>query len=254
MAGLVRERNLTFLAASVAYYAFVSLIPLLLLALVVGSAVGGRAFTDRIVVLTGQYLSGSGQELIVGALTDAQSRVGASVVSLVALGWSGLKLFRGLDIAFDEVYGDEQHPGLVEQVRDALVVVVAVAGAAVLVVAVALALRLLDLQLPYVNLLGSLALVAVLVVAFLPLYYVLPPDDVTVWEALPGTLVAAVGWVLLQLGFRLYAANAGSYEAYGYIGGVLLFVTWLYFASIVILLGAAVNAVRHRNLTPGLTA
>ncbi len=245
MAGLVRERNLTFLAASIAYYAFVSLIPLMLLALVVASAVGGQAFADRVVSLAGQYLSGSGQQVVTEALTNAEGRVGASVVSLVALTWSGLKLFRGLDIAFDEVYGDEQQPGLAEQVRDALVVVVAVGAAATLVVAVALALRVIDLRIPYVNVLGTLALVAVLALAFLPLYYVLPPDEVTVREVLPGTVVAAVGWVLLQLGFRLYAANAGTYEAYGYIGGVLLFVTWLYFASIVVLLGAAVNAVRQ---------
>jgi membrane protein len=87
-------------------------------------------------------------------------------------------------------------------------------------------------------------LVVVLTLAFLPMYFVLPPVDVTLGEVLPGAAVAAVGWVLLQVAFRIYAANAGQFEGYGLIGGVLLFVTWLYFASIVVLLGAAVNAVR----------
>lgn len=90
---------------------------------------------------------------------------------------------------------------------------------------------------------GLLAPVAVITVALLPVYYVLPPVDVALWSALPGAVVAAGGWVLLQLGFRVYAANAGQYAAYGLIGAVLLFVTWLYFASIVVLLGAVVNAV-----------
>jgi membrane protein len=93
--------------------------------------------------------------------------------------------------------------------------------------------------------LGTLALVVVLALSFLPIYYVLPPVEVSVREALPGAVVAAVGWVLLQVGFRVYAANAGRYAAYGLIGAVLLFVTWLYFASIGVLLGAAVNAVRR---------
>jgi len=45
---------------------------------------------------------------------------------------------------------------------------------------------------------------------------------------------AAVGWTVLQIGFQLYASNAGQYEAYGAVGAVLLFVTWLYFAGIII--------------------
>jgi len=244
---LVQERNLSFLAASIAYYAFVSLIPLMLLALVVASAVGGEAFADRVVTFLGQYLSGSGQEVVTEALTNAEGRVGASVVSLVALIWSGLKLFRGLDIAFDEVYGSEQQPGLGEQVRNALVVVAAVGGAAALVVAVAVAYRTVDPAVPFVGVFGSLALVAVLAVAFLPLFYFLPPREISLREALPGTVVAAGGWVVLQIGFRVYAGYAATYEAYGYLGGVLLFVTWLYFASIVILLGAAVNVVIERD-------
>jgi len=59
-------------------------------------------------------------------------------------------------------------------------------------------------------------------------------------------MVAAVGWVILQIGFQVYASNASQYAVYGLIGTVLLFVTWLYFASMFILLGVAVNAVRRR--------
>jgi membrane protein len=98
---------------------------------------------------------------------------------------------------------------------------------------------------PLVNVFGTLIPVAVLALALLPIYYVLPPVEVSVAEVVPGAVVAAVGWVLLQVGFRPYASNAGRYAAYGAIGAVLVFVTWLYFASIVILLGAAVNAVRR---------
>jgi uncharacterized protein YprB with RNaseH-like and TPR domain len=47
----------------------------------------------------------------------------------------------------------------------------------------------------------------------------------------------------LATSIAFYAANATRYAAYGVIGAVLLFVTWLYFASAVVLLGGAVNAV-----------
>ncbi|NHN48322.1 YihY/virulence factor BrkB family protein [Halostella sp. JP-L12] len=242
---LARDRNLTYLAAGIAYYAFVSIIPIVLLAVAVASFVGGQALAERVVSMLSQQLSSAGQDIVTQALTATSGRAGASIVGFVALTWSALKLFRGLDQAFDEVYADEMEASLLDQVKDALVVVVGIALAVGLVVAVGAALSILNLQIPFINVLGTVVLVAVLTLAFLPIYYVLPPVEVSVKEVLPGTVVAAVGWVLLQIGFRIYAANAGSYQAYGVIGAVLLFVTWLYFGSIVILLGAAVNAVRR---------
>ena len=246
---LAQDRNLTYLAAAIAYYAFVSIIPLLLVALAVASVVGGQALADRVADMLSQQLSSSGQEVITEALTGTSGRAGASIVGFVTLTWSALKLFRGLDQAFDELYADEVEASLLDQVKDALVVIVGIALAVGLVIAVGAALSILNLQIPFIDVLGTLVLVAVLTIAFLPIYYVLPPVEVSVKEVLPGTVVAAVGWVLLQVGFRIYAANAGSYQAYGVIGAVLLFVTWLYFGSIVVLLGAAVNAVRRGPTT-----
>ncbi len=241
---LARDRNLTFLAAGIAYYGFVSIIPLLLLAVVVASAVGGEALADRVTSMLSQQLSSSGTDTVSQALTNSTGRGAASVVGLITLTWSALKLFRGLDQAFDEVYTDDVEASLLDQVRDALVVILGIGLAVGFVVAVGVALSILSLEIPLVNVFGTLVLVAVLALAFLPIYYVLPPVDVSVKEVLPGAVVAAVGWVLLQVGFRIYASGASQYAAYGVIGAVLLFVTWLYFASIVVLIGAAVNAVR----------
>jgi membrane protein len=122
-----------------------------------------------------------------------------------------------------------------------LLIVLAVA----LVVAVGYVLRMPSVAelVPLPNLVGTLVLIAGLVVAFLPLYYVLPPVEMTVREAIPGAVVAAVGWVILQVLFRFYLSQAGKYQAYGVIGTVLLLLTWLYFAGVLVLLGAIVNSV-----------
>jgi membrane protein len=242
---LARDRNITFLAAGIAYYGFVSLIPLVLLAVVVASAVGGEALADRVTSMLEQQLSSAGAATVAQTITHTTGSGAASVDGLVTLTWSALKLFRGLDQAFDEVYTDELDTPFLVQIRDALVVILGIGLAAVLVVAVAVALAVLPLDIPFVNVLGTVVLVVVLTVAFLPIYYVLPPLDVSLREVIPGAAVAAVGWVLLQIGFRIYTSNANRYGAYGLIGAMLLFVTWLYFASIVVLLGAAVNAVRR---------
>ncbi|WP_049927371.1 YihY/virulence factor BrkB family protein [Halopiger goleimassiliensis] len=240
------DRELTFLAAGVAYYAFVSLLPLVLLALVVGSLVGGEALAERLVLLAGDFLPAAGEELLVTTLTTEAGRAEATVVALLVATWGGLKVFRGLSLAFDRVYDEAARDPLLEQLRDGITVVLAIATGLALMVGVGAVLGLVAHDLPFAGVLGWLALLVGLVIVFLPIYYVLPPVRVTIREILPGTLVAAVGWVLLQAGFQLYAANAGRYQAYGAVGAVLLFVTWLYFAGALVLVGAIVNVVLFR--------
>jgi membrane protein len=242
---LVTDRNLTYMAAGIAYYAFVSILPLLLLAVTIASFVGGQALADRVVSLLGRQLSPSGRQTVTRMFTNTAGRGAASVVGTLTLAWSATNLFRGLDQVFDEVYLNESDTSLLEQVWNALVVGLGIALAVALVVGVGVVLSILPVRVPVVDLLGTVALVVVLVLVFLPIYYVLPPVDVSVREVLPGASIAAIGWVLLQVGFRMYAPTTGRYGAYGVIGAVLLFVTWLYFASIVVLSGAAVNAVRR---------
>lgn len=244
---LIRDRNLTYLAAGIAYYAFVSIIPLMLLAVSIASFVGGEAMADRVVDMLSQQLSSSGQNLIRDALANTAGRGVASVVGFVTLTWSSSRLFRGIDQAFDEVYMDTVDTSLLEQIRNAVVVMVGIALAIALVVVSGIVLSVLPLEVPFINLLGTVILLVVLVAAFFPIYYVLPPLEVTLREVLPGAAFAAVGWMLLQIGFRIYATHAGEYAAYGAIGAALLFVTWLYFASIVLLVGAALNAVIRKT-------
>ncbi|MFB6139373.1 MAG: YihY/virulence factor BrkB family protein [Halosimplex sp.] len=238
---LVRDREVTFLAAGIAYYAFVSLLPALMLLLVVASAVGGEALANEVVAATGDALSPVGQELIRSTLLDASGRAPATFLSVALLAWSALKVFRGLDVAFSRIYGTEVADSLVGRVWDAVVALGAVGVALAALVAVSALVGYSGVAL--VGLLGTVALVVVLTVVFYPLFYVFPDAEGSPGDALPGTLFAAVGWTLLGTGFRVYAGSAGQFELYGVLGVVLLLVTWYYVGSIVILLGAALNAV-----------
>jgi membrane protein len=237
------DRDLTFLAAGFAYYAFVSLIPLVLLALVVGSLVGGEQAAQRLITVAGDFLPASGEQLVTEALTTESGRAEATAVALLVATWGALKVFRGLSLAFDNVYDEVAEESLLDQITDGLTVIVAGAGALVLMIGIGAALRLVADTVPFADVLSLFALLLGLVLVFLPIYYVLPPIPVAVEDVLPGAIFAAVGWTILQLGFQLYASNAGQYEAYGAVGAVLLFVTWLYFAGIIILVGAVLNVV-----------
>lgn len=240
----VSENNVTFLAASIAYYAFFSIVPLLLLTLSLGSLVGGETFAERIVALVEQHLSASGEELVSTAVANPDGRAEASIVGLLALTWSAIKVFRAVDTSFDRIYAQDVPTGLPRQIRNGVTVLVLVGlGVGVMLGVGTLVRRPSIVALPFVDVLGWIVLVVGLTVVFLPLYYVMPPIEMTVRSALPGTLLAAVGWIGLQIGFQIYTAYAANFEAYGLLGGVLLFLTWLYFGAILLLLGGVVNAV-----------
>lgn len=235
-----RRVEVGFLSAAIAYYAFVSLVPMLLLGLAVGSVVGGPNLANAVVGATSTVLAPAGQELVRDALVGADpgQRGGATVAGLALLLWSGLRLFRGLDDAFRRIYGTRRSR-LTAQVRDAFVLFLAITGGVAAAV-------LLGGVLPAVTVLGSVGTVLLpitLTVVFLPIYYFLPETDVSIREALPGTGVAAVGWWLLTEVFRVYAANAAQYELYGVLGAVLLLLTWFYLAGTIITVGGIVNAV-----------
>lgn len=58
-----------------------------------------------------------------------------------------------------------------------------------------------------------------------------------------GSALAAVLWVLVSLLFSWYTENFGSYdETYGSLGAAVGFMTWIWVSSMVILLGAELNA------------
>ena len=239
----VRTRDISVLAASIAYYAFVSLLPLLVLTTVVATVLGGAGLRTAVLDLASRYLLPVGQDLVGEALTNSTGRGGVTFVGLLLLLWSSLKLFRGIDTAFARIYGTAARDFL-GSLRVGVTVLVAVGagsfGGITLVGLVAL------FRSP-VALLAPLVLFGILLAVLFPVYYLTPAADVSVREALPGALFCAAGWTVFGTAFALYAAIAttsGRFALYGALGAILLLVTWFYLAGLVLLVGATLNAVR----------
>ncbi len=241
------DENVTFLAAGVAYYAFVSLLPAAVLALVAAVLVGGERLAAAVIDASADVLTETGQDLLVTALVDGPGRGSVTLISLPLTLWGALKVLRGLDIAFSQVYGVAGADGLVEQLRNALVVAGSIGASLVAVVVLGGALAALDVGV-VLELAGVVALPVVLTVAFLPMYYVFPGADVSVREVVPGAVFAGVGWTLLRTVFQAYvdfqaAGDGGQTAVYGVLGAVLLLVTFLYFGATLVLVGAVLNVV-----------
>jgi len=245
------EKNVTFMAAGLAYSAFVSLTPLLVLSFLAFATVGG-GLEARLLEFASRWLPGPVAEVVQQTFRE-QSGVGsASVLGFLVLAWGALKIFRGLDTAFSEIYETVDDNSFADKIQDGLVVSFALGVAVVGTVATSAAFAGFADSLPFGGYAMPLVLLGGLVVAFLPMYYVFPDCDLTAREVVPGALFAALGWVAFQTLFRVYlrVSDPGSGS---FAGSVLVVITYLYFSALVLLLGAVINAVigDHSTGRPG---
>lgn len=235
----LRAEKVTFIAGSIAYHAFVSLLPLLVLVIAVLSTVGNPP-EEAIVSLAGAVLTQDASEALLRQLAAGASS-GVSVLGGVVLVWGALRIFRGLDTAFSAIYETESHNTIADQFGDAAVVfltfglaIAAAWGIDVLLDAVGTG--------PVAWLAERVVLICGLMVTFFPMYYIFPDADVSVRETIPGLVVAAVGLVAFVSVFQFYAAYKAG-DGGSVIVGIVVLLTWLYFSGLIVLVGAAVNAV-----------
>jgi YihY family inner membrane protein len=242
---LAKAQQLTLLAAGVAFYGFLSLVPLMLLALGLAASIGGEALADRLSAAATDILTVQAQTLLADAVTDQAGRRGATVAGILGLLWGSSRVLRGLDRAFSQVYGTVGEKSLLDTIWDATIVSIAIAAGLALLGVLELAVRFLPgLEVTIaVAVVGQLFVVLGLFVTFLPLYVIFPDANVGVREATPGTVVAAVGWFVLSRTFSLYAGLLSEYAVYGALGAVFLVLVWLYVGATVLVFGAVLNAV-----------
>lgn len=250
MIAVARNEQITFLAAALAYYSFASIVPLLVLTTVVASIVVGDAFATELVTFIEAVLTPSSQGVLQSTLSTTTGRGGATIVGVVTLTWSSLKAFRALDTAFSLVYGQEVTHGYVEALVDGVVAFAAVAVAVVASIGLVSILELVDL--PFPALVGFVVHVVVLAAAFYPLYYLFPDVEMAYTEAVPGALLAALGWTTLSGLFNVYVENAANFALWGVLGAALVLVTWFYVGSLLLLVGATINAVLAGREVPSV--
>lgn len=251
---IFREKKVTFLAGSIAYSAFVSLVPLVMFFLLAVSVFGAPELQQEIIDVATEHVSPS-----VGGVLDVMiqeqraagpgSTISATLIGLVIFLWGAIKVFRGLDTAFSEIYETTAQLSLLGQVKKSLVMLATLALGVIAMVAMTAVVAFVP-SIPYIGYVVPVLLVIGLCGVFFPMYYLFPDVDVAPRDVIPGVIIGAVGWAVLQVLFQLYVSLTGSGGSL--IASILLLVTWLYFSAVILLFGAAVNAVGRVDAgTPG---
>ncbi|WP_262272447.1 YihY/virulence factor BrkB family protein [Microvirga yunnanensis] len=250
------QDRLMAVAAGVTYYALLALFPALgALVSIYGLFADPATIQDHLTALSGVLPGGALEiirEQVIRIASAGEGTLGFSfVIGLAVSLWSANAGMKAVFDALNIVYDEEEKRSFVKLNLESL----AFTLAAVAFILLALAgIVVLPIVLDFVGLgsgiewLLSLArwpiLMAAVVAGLAVLYRYGPSRDKAEWKwVTPGSLVAAVLWLVASMLFSWYVANFGSYnETYGSLGAVIGFMTWIWISSIVVLLGAEINA------------
>ena len=231
------------LATSIGLAIFLSLFPLLLVAIAVAGFLqaGGDGFTRD--VISGLGLQGDAAETMRETLqTAAETRRAASIVGFVGLLWAGLGVVGALQNGINTAWQSKGR-GLV----DKAVSLLWLAGAAVLFIATGVIGTVMQLV-PWVAAPLALAAgVAINVLLFLFTFSLLGNQKVGWRHHLPGALVAGIGFEVLKVVGTIVVPRsvADSSALYGTLGVVFATLAWLLIYGRLIMYAAIVNVVRH---------
>ena len=258
-----KEDELVDRAAALTYFGVLAIFPALL-ALVSTLGLVGRSATQPLIDNLGTVAPGPAKDIITTAIENLQrSRTSGGVLFIVGIAvafWSASGYVAAFMRASNAIYEiEEGRPIWIKApVRLGVTLVLGI-----LLALTALAVVLTGgLAEQAGNLLGigetavtvwDIAkwpvLLAVVSLMFAILYWASPnvKQPAFRWVS-PGGMVAVIVWLIASAAFAFYVANFGSYnKTYGALGGVIIFLIWLWLSNIAVLLGAEFNAEIERS-------
>ena len=250
-----RDRVLA-IAAGVTFYALLAIFPAIAALVSLYGLFAEPGTIQNHLATLGGFLPGGALEIIGEQVKRIASKPGGTLGFGFALGlgtalWSSNAGMKALFDALNIVYEEQEKRGFIKlNLQSLLFTVGAVAILILALVATAVLPHLLDfvglgqVVETLLSLLRWPILLVLIMGALAVLYRYGPSRETAEWRWVStGSIGAAILWVVASMLFSWYAANFGSYnETYGSLGAVVGFMTWLWISTIVILLGAELNA------------
>jgi membrane protein len=257
--------HVTNLAAALAYYAFLAIPAVLLVAVGVFSLVGDPGAVQTIIDKLRTVAPEEALTLIQRTLNRVTETASGSGIAMLVVGsvlalWTVTGAMDTLMWALNSAYDREETRGFVKRRLVALAMVV------LMLIAFSLVFGLLVLGPSLSGWVGSAvgaeALVKILwwtaqwpililglLLAFAAIFYLGPNVDHPRWTFVSiGTVVSVVVWLLASGGFAFYVSQFGSYnKAWGSLAAVIILLTWLWISGLSLLFGAEVNAEAERS-------
>jgi membrane protein len=260
-----KEDELTDRSAALTYYAVLSIFPALIaLVSIVGLVGDPKTITKTLTDLVSSIGPSSAAETFKGPIEELTKSSGTAgvllIVGIAAALWTASGYVGAFIRAANVIYEVEEGRSIIKlrplQILVTLVLILLVAVVLVALVvtgpvakAVGDAVGVGSSAVTVWDIAKWPVLLAVVAGMIALLYYASPNAKLGGFKSiLPGSALAVVVWLLASAGFAFYVANFGSYnKTYGALGGVVVFLVWLWITNVAILLGAELNAERERS-------
>jgi membrane protein len=237
------------MAAGVAYYAILSLFPLMLgLIAVLGLFLPSETIQEELFEFFERNLPGATDVLQQNIEDVIRLRGAIGAVSLVLLFWSASAMFGAISRAINRAWDiHRDRPFHIRKLRD---ITMAFGTGILFALSVGATSALSILPSTDLPVLGAAANVGTRLLAFLPslaiflLLYKFIPNTKTYWRFVwPGALLAAILFEIAKSLFVLYLDRFANYEqVYGSVGSVIALLVWIYFSAFILILGAEFSA------------
>ena len=256
------ENDLFTSSAAMSYFGLMALFPALLLMLAIGNQVPGA---KEMLTHAVEVYPGSGEFL--RETIRSLSSVGAGVIitCIIVVLWAGSWVFTVIERALNRIWATTSRTfwhgrlltlGMIGIVG--LLLSLSVLVTSFVVTLREMAGRLSPRQIQRFPLLlsvgsvfwqGIFAAVSFLVTValFVVVYRFMPKAEVTLRDTLPGAVVGGLLWELAKYVFA-WTLNYFHYDQiYGSVGAVVAVLTWSYVSSLILLFGAQLSAIFHRE-------
>jgi membrane protein len=263
--GLLDHDGLNY-AGSMAYFSILSFVNVLLLGAVLLSALIGQGEARRL-ILTWFAQNTPIDPALIGAMVDAavNSRGSLTVVGLIFLAWGAMGFFGAVSRGINRSFSDGKPLFILREKLLGLLLILVSGGLIFASVAIGFVTSFLQNRAAdfvdrfrggdlVVALIGSILPFVMVFAAYLVLYRVVPSQKVTLGDVWPGALVAAVLWTVLRVGYTFYITEFANFEdLFGPLAAIITLIVFIYFASVVLLIGAEVaranliEAGKHRQ-------
>jgi len=253
------------LAAALAFYAALSVAPLVLILLWAGAFLPEGA-NERITAQAEQFAGPAAAEAVAVVITNAQQRPDlrtiTGIISIGAAILAATGVFAQLQYSMNRVWDVAgQSGGALSWIKKRLLsllmilimgalLIASLALGALLSAAAEAGSTVLPGKTPLLPMLNALVSVVIFTGFFAAIYKVLPDVRIN-WKATwGGAVFTAILFTVGRYAVELYLAHSSTGSAYGAAGSLLVLLVWIYYSSLIFFFGAEITQVwaRRRGL------
>lgn len=243
-------------AASLAYYAFFSIFPMILVFIVIGSFFVDRTVVQNQLLAMLQGVIPGAEDLVIGNIERVlQLRGAVTLVALVSLVWSATSVFNVLAKNINRAFPKAIVPDFIKGRLLGFFMLLALGLLMLLSVVVNTAVGLIPaIEIPFNGkslhetllwqIWSFLLPITMNTLLFWALYYWIPSVNVSRKASLISALVVGVSWEMLNNAFTWFLSSGlDQYRLiYGSVGTVVALLFWIYLTGTITLLGAHITA------------